>query len=127
MNVKLVRQVFDKNKFKETIDTSFSELGNNQLDPSFFDVNLATVEDFFTLYNKLFFEIPKEGEVNSHTFLIQESSDYVNFNPNQEEIEALLEEISELREENLELRQEVANILSQFGSNEKSPTTSPRN
>lgn len=126
MNVKLVRQVFDKNKFKETVDTSFSELGNQQ-DPTFFDINLATVEDFFTLYNKFFFEIPKEGEVNSHTFLIQESSDYVNFNPNQEEIEALLEEIAELREENLELRQETADILSQFGSNEKSPTTSPRN
>ena len=126
MKIKLVRQVFDKDKFKETIDTSFSELGN-QIDPTFFDINLATIEDFFTLYNKFFFEIPKEGEVNSHTFLIQESSDYVNFNPNQEEIEALLEEISDLREENLDLRQEVADILSQFGSTDRGPQTSPRN
>lgn len=109
--VNLNRQVFDKEKFNETIDTSFSQLGPQQPDPSFFDTNLATVEDFFTLYDKFFFEIPKEGQTNSHTYLITESTEYVGFQQNQEEIQALLQEIADLREENLTLRQENVTLI----------------
>lgn len=110
----LNRQVFNKQKFNDTIDTSFSQLVS-PVDPSFFDINLATVEDFFTLYVKFFYEIPKEGGGNSHTYLIQESSDYVNYQPNQEEIEALLEEIADLRTENLELRNDLVQITNTIG------------
>ena len=66
-SIMLNRQVFDKAKFLETVDTEFSQLVDRS-DLQFFDLNLATVEDFFNLYNKLFYEIPKEGEVNSHAF-----------------------------------------------------------
>lgn len=110
MNVNLNRQVFDKKKFNETVDTSFTQLVS-QPDPTFFDLNLATVEDFFTLYEKFFFQIPKEGEVNSHTYLIKESSDYVGFQANSEDIQALLDEIASLRQENLSLRQEQISIV----------------
>ena len=110
MNVNLNRQVFDKKKFNETVDTSFTQLVT-QPDPTFFDLNLATVEDFFTLYEKFFFQIPKEGEVNSHTYLIKESSDYVGFQANSEDIQALLDEIASLRQENLSLRQEQISIV----------------
>ena len=110
MNVNLNRQVFDKKKFNETVDTSFTQL-LTQPDPTFFDLNLATVEDFFTLYEKFFFQIPKEGEVNSHTYLIKESSDYVGFQANSEDIQALLDEIAALRQENLSLRQEQISIV----------------
>lgn len=104
--VNLNRQVFNKTKFNETVDTSFSQLGVQEEDPSFFDINLATQEDFFTLYDKFFYDIPKEGEINSHTYLITESTEYVGFQQSQAEIEALLLEIADLREENLSLRQE---------------------
>ncbi len=104
--VNLNRQVFNKAKFNETVDTSFSQLGVQEEDLSFFDINLATQADFFTLYDKFFYDIPKEGEINSHTYLITESTEYVGFQQNQEEIEALLLEIADLREENLALRQE---------------------
>ena len=113
MNVNLNRQVFDKKKFNETVDTSFTQLVT-QPDPTFFDLNLATVEDFFTLYEKFFFQIPKEGEVNSHTYLIKESSDYVGFQANSEDIQALLDEIAQLRQENLSLRQEQVDIVKQI-------------
>jgi len=109
-NVSLSRQVFNKDDFNKSVKTGFTQLISTQ-DPSFFDINLATIEDFFTLYDKFFYEIPKEGDTNSHTFLITESSEFVNFNPNQEEIEALLEEITDLREENLELRQELVQTI----------------
>jgi hypothetical protein len=113
INIDLNRQVFDKKKFDETVDTSFTQLVT-QPDPTFFDLNLATVEDFFTLYEKFFFQIPKEGEINSHTYLIKESSDYVGFQANSEDIQALLDEIAQLRQENLLIRQEQIDIVKQI-------------
>jgi len=108
-NVMLNRQVFDKAKFKETVDTEFSQLVDRS-DLQFFDLNLATVGDFFNLYNKLFYEIPKEGEINSHAFLAKESGEYVDFLKNNEEVQALIDEITELRQENLNLVNEMAGI-----------------
>ncbi len=110
MNIILNRQVFDKNKFNETVDTGFNQLLDKS-DLQFFDLNLATVEDFFNLYNKLFYEIPKQGDVNSHQFLAAESGEYVDFLANNIEVQALLDEIAELREENLTLRTDMANIM----------------
>lgn len=107
----LTRNVFDKTTFNKTIDTNFSQLGlTNVQDPSFFDINLATIPDFWTLYDKFFYEIPKEGATNSHRYLAQTSGDYADFERIQEEINALLDEISELRLENVGLRQENANL-----------------
>jgi len=110
-NVNLNRQVFNKQKFNDTVDTTFSELGVQEPDLGFFDLNLATVDDFFTLYNKLFFEIPKEGAINSHTFLVKESGDYVGSQQINDEIQALLQEITDIREENLELRKENIELI----------------
>ena len=119
--INLNRQVFNKAKFNETIDTSFSQLGVQEEDPSFFDINLATQADFFTLYDKFFYDIPKEGEINSHTYLITESTEYVGFQQSQEEIEALLLEIADLREENLALRQENVELTVKANTPSSSP------
>jgi len=121
--INLNRQVFNKAKFNETIDTSFSQLGVQEEDPSFFDINLATQADFFTLYDKFFYDIPKEGEINSHTYLITESTEYVGFQQSQEEIEALLLEIADLREENLALRQENVELTVKANTPNSSPIT----
>tara|TARA_R110000765_G_scaffold244884_1_gene347134 strand:+ start:164 stop:535 length:372 start_codon:yes stop_codon:yes gene_type:complete len=109
-NITLIRQAFDKVKFNQTVDTSFTQLGVAELDLSFFDPNLATVGDFFNIYNNLFFLIPKTGP-NSHTTLIDESSNYINYLPNQAEINALLEEIADLREQNLQLMIDMGEIF----------------
>lgn len=111
--INLSRQVFDKKKFNETIDTTFSQLGAQPIDPSFFDINLATQEDFWTLYDKFFFEIPKEGDTNSHAYLVQESSNYLGSQIVNEEIQALIGEISDLREENLELLKQNTELIKQ--------------
>ena len=103
MNVKLKRQVFDKDKFKETVDTEFSQL-RSVPDPSFFDINLATLDDFWTLYEDFFFDIPPLGPNKSHEYLARTSGEYANIDAESEDIQALLDEIAALREENLELR-----------------------
>ncbi len=116
-NIKLEKQVFDKNAFNNTVDTDFTQLVSTE-DPNFFDVNLATQEDFWILYTKFFLEIPKLGEINSHEYLAKTSGEYINFAPQQEEIEALLAEIAELRTENLEVRQEIAQVIQDFADNQ---------
>ena len=109
-NITLVREAFDKDKFKETVNTEFTQLGVVEPDLSFFDPNLATVGDFFTIYNNLFFLIPKDGP-NSHTSLVEQSSEYINYKANQVEIQALLDEIAELREQNLQLTIDIGSVL----------------
>lgn len=107
----LVRTGFNRTAFDATFDTSFTELGVAEQDLSFFDPNLATVDDFFNIYSNLFFLIPKLGEINSHEYLIKESSEYIDYQGNQTEIQALLDEIAELRETNLGLQLDMAEIL----------------
>jgi|TARA_R110000796_G_scaffold164_1_gene675 hypothetical protein len=108
--VTLIRQAFDKDKFKETVKTEFTELGVTEVDLSFFDPNLATVGDFFSIYNTLFYLIPMTGP-NSHTTIVEESSQYIDYKANQVEIQALLDEIAELREQNLQLTVDIGNVL----------------
>ena len=115
MNVKLNRQVFDKEKFEETVNTEFSQL-KSVPDPSFFDIDLATLEDFWTLYERFFFEIPQLGDINSHEYLARESGNFADIDSSNEEIQALLDEIASLREENLELRKESIENLSRVAS-----------
>ena len=110
----LERQVFDKDKFKETVDTEFKQLVQ-QPDPSFFDLDLATLKDFWLLYDKFFYDIPKLGEIESHEYLAKTSGEYANADTTSEEIQVLLDEIATLREENLELRQnEALSIVEQI-------------
>jgi hypothetical protein len=122
IKIDLNKQVFDKNKFNQTVNTSFTQLVQ-QPNPAFFDLDLATIDDFFILYNKFFFEIPKNGVTNSHEFLVKESGDYINLESTNEEIQVLLDEISQLRIENLQIREEYANsintVLSEFSPNAK--------
>jgi 23S rRNA maturation mini-RNase III len=109
------RQVFNKSKFHDTVDTEFSQLVQTP-DETFFDVNLATVGDFFTIYENLFFNIPRLGEANSHEFLIKQSTEYIGFEEQNQTIQALLDEITELREENLEIRKQNLNLVEQFST-----------
>ena len=109
----LNRTVFDKEKFNQTVDTQFSQLIDRD-QPVPFDINTATVADFFALYNRFFYEIPKQGDINSHYYLVETSGEYINFNKYQAEIQELLQEITDLRAANLELRQELSDTIVEF-------------
>jgi len=87
--VQMKKTVFGKNSFSKNINKDFNELFNKDK-----KVNL---DDLFKSYDDLFYEIPKEGK-QSHTFLVQESLDYLEDfkSPQDEEILLLLERITEL-------------------------------
>jgi hypothetical protein len=69
-----------------------------------------TVNDFFVMYNDLFYDIPELGTINSHEYLIKKSSEYINLQANQEEILALQNEIAQLRTELLESQKQVIEL-----------------
>tara|TARA_R110000803_G_scaffold206510_1_gene273805 strand:- start:62 stop:508 length:447 start_codon:yes stop_codon:yes gene_type:complete len=94
-NVDLRRGVFNKGQYEQVIDTSFSQLGVTSISAS--AENQVSVEEFFGLYNSLFYDIPPNGDTNSHEFLVKESGQYINFDQIAEEILALQQEIDGLR------------------------------
>ena len=108
--IDLVKEVYQKVNYPRIIDTKFSELGtvsiNDQIDAT------PTTNEFFNLYNSLFYEIPSYGDINSHQFLIETSAEYIDFTPNQEEITALRAEITDLRRQLLEAQIATAEALS---------------
>lgn len=109
--VDLQKQVFDKRQYEKTIDTNFNELGVQTVEQEV--ESEVTVEQFFEYYDDLFYEIPAEGQTNSHRFLVIQSGEYINFDEIQEEIQALRDEIATLRTENLELTQEIVDLQTQ--------------
>ena len=116
--VNLNRTVFNKRKFNQSVDTEFSQL----VPKKEAEIPAPTVEDFFNLYTDLFYEIPKEGETNSHAYLIKESSEYINFNKINEDIQVLLEEITALRTELLEKDQENLDLQTKVAQAEANIT-----
>lgn len=99
------KQVFNKAEYEKTINTRFNDLGVTSITDDISETN--TVEDFFQMYNELFYEIPLLGD-NSHEFLVKTSGEYINFDQNSEIIEALQQEITALREESLQLNIQLA-------------------
>ena len=107
--INIDKKVFDKSKFKETVDTSFSQLVTKE-SQKFFDVNLATLNDFWLLYNRLFYDIPQLGEAESHEYLAQTSGEYANYTAVNQDIQALLDEIATLREDLLEANKTIVEL-----------------
>lgn len=103
--IDLKKNVFSKSQYIKTINTQFSELGVTTLQEDL--ASQIDVSQFFQAYNELFYEIPANGDTNSHEYLVKTSGEYIDFDIAQEEIEALRAEIAGLREENLELQVEI--------------------
>jgi hypothetical protein len=107
--IDLIKDVYSKIEYPRVIDTNFNQLGvisvNEQL-------NLTpTVDDFFKLYNDLFYEIPAFGPSNSHEYLIVTSGEYINYDQDSAIIATLQNEITNLRRELLQAQIEKAEAL----------------
>ena len=106
--VNLTKNSFSKTQYPRVIDTEFS-----QLTPAVTEsvaVQDVSVDEFFLLYDKLFFDIPQRGN-NSHETLIQTSTEYIGYNPLTTEIEAVQQEITGLRRQLLEERNSAVNTI----------------
>jgi hypothetical protein len=106
------KTVFNKEKYSRVIDTQFTQLISVEEEE-----NLSfTVDDFFELYDQLFYQIPRDGETNSHQYILQREADYLGIDLSQDNVQALLDEITSLRQQVLDT-QTVINELTKATSN----------
>ena len=106
--VNLIRNSFSKTQYPKVIDTEFSQLTPQNTEPV--AIQNVSVDEFFVLYNKLFFDIPQRGN-NSHETLITTSTEYIGYNPLTTELEALQQEITQLRRQLLDERSGALNTI----------------
>lgn len=107
MEIKLNNKKFHKSNYPKIIDIEFNQLykkENVEIE------NEIDIDEFFEIYDKLFYNIPIEGEFNSHQYIIQKSTDYTGINQNTEIEDLLLQEINQLRLELLESRQIIDDL-----------------
>lgn len=93
-NAKLEKTVFIKDQYDRVLDRSFRTFLTASL-----EAPALGVDDLFKLYDDLFYQIPIEGDINSHTYLIKRSSELVNFERTTEDIQPLLDEIASLKDQ----------------------------
>lgn len=104
--ISFTREVYQKQDFDNTININFEDQTTNTTAEI---LNLPSIPEFFDHYNKLFYSLPKQGEL-SHTTLVNRSSDYIGNQQTNEEIDALIQEVNGLRETVLEQQQLIFNL-----------------
>lgn len=104
---KLQKTVQQKEEFSKVVSREFTTF-TQPTDEEIGD----TVQELFRLYDKLYLEIPLDG-VQSHTYLIEESSKLVDITQENPEIQPLLDEISDLRERLLIANQQIFDLENQ--------------
>lgn len=103
--VQVRKTVYDNTGLSKIVDREFRAFA----DPT--DIqDTDTIQELFRLYDKLFLDIPVEGETDSHNYLVQRSSELLNVDLDNQAIQPLLDEIAELRQELLEANQEIASL-----------------
>jgi len=108
-NYSLNKTVYNRREYFNVIDTSFT-----QITPTTPVEDTVTVEQFFQYYNKIFYDIPAEGDINSHAYLVKTSGDYINSSTVNDDIQLLLDEITTLRQQLLLVEQQ--NLALQISS-----------
>ena len=106
--VDLIKEVYGRNTYTKVVDTAFSELYTPNLPST--QPSTITVEQFFDYYNQLFFQIPANGEVNSHEYLVKRSTEYLGGAVATDSELAYIEEINALRQQLLEQSQNYLDL-----------------
>ncbi len=110
--IPIQKTVFKKDSYLKVIDTNFNQLLNNQ---TFEETPTFTVDDFFQLYENLFYQIPKDGESNSHQYILQREADYLGVDISTTNVQALLDEITSLRQEVLDSQTIINDLTNNNG------------
>ena len=105
--ITLNKTVFDRNSFINTIDTSFIQV--TPTTPTLQPV--PSVSEFFQTYQQIFYNIPAEGTINSHEYLVRVSRQYINAENFDQNLEPLIAEIDSLRATNLELERRITELI----------------
>lgn len=92
----------------DLIDIEFTQLINSASGSQTADL---TVDDFFIDYDNIFYQIPNEGDTNSHRYILNREADYLGVKLSDDiDVQALLDEITSLRQELLNSQQVISNL-----------------
>jgi len=105
--ITLVRKTYNTSAYENAIDPAFTEFVT--VTPIIEEATIS-VSQFFDYYQQIFFDIPVDGVVNSHTYLVQQSQQYIGGSVIDLEKQALIEEINSLRQQLLEINQSFTTI-----------------
>jgi len=109
-NVNFSKKVYDKKSYTKTIDTLFKELGVESIEEAALPT-LPSVQEFFDMYNTLFYQINELGPTNSHQSLIKRSSDYIGTQEDNDLVILLQAEIANLRKQLLTSQKQLADFV----------------
>lgn len=101
---------YDRVDLDFVVDRTFSQFGQQE------EVSEKTVEQFFIDYENLFYQIPVEGEINSHEYLIRKSSELYHLDTSYENIQPLLDEITLLRSQSVVYQQTIIDLQTQLAT-----------
>ena len=105
--IPIEKRVFNKDQYGRVIDTQFHQLINQQ---PVEETPIFTLDDFFTLYEQLFYQIPKEGDINSHRYILNKEANYLGVSVSDDDIQALLDEITALRQQVLDAQTALSEL-----------------
>jgi len=107
-DIRIEKTVFNNTEFIKVVDTAFS----TYMQPTTGSA-VDNVDDFFRMYEDLYYVIDIMGATNSHEYLVKKSSELLNFDATTQNIQPLLDEIAQLRQENLGLNQQLLDLQTQ--------------
>lgn len=99
------KSVVNLDDLSKVTDTSFNFFITSSATSS-----VLTVDEFFSEYTRLYFEIPIEGEINSHRYLVNRSSELLDVESEVDIIQPLLDEIASLRNQLLEANTKIVEL-----------------
>ncbi|MFZ9219901.1 MAG: hypothetical protein ACO22Y_00195 [Sediminibacterium sp.] len=109
--VTLKKTVYNREHLQRIVDRGF----NTFTQPVQEDLT-PTIEDFFALYEELFYEIPINGPEGTHEYLVTKSQELYKLEESNDDIAPLLDEISNLRAQIINNETEIIALQEQIAT-----------
>ena len=104
MKIDAKSQILSKRDYTNIVDRTFKEL---ILDIPITESSITTIDDFFNIFEEIFYSIDKEGETKSHRYLYKRISEYLGEINSQYNVQELLDEINTLNQQLLDTTKEL--------------------
>ena len=75
-NVDIKLTTYNRNQFNKAVNTEFTQFNSSNETPEQEAAETIDLPGFFQAYDRLFLEIPKQGETNSHQYITNRSGEY---------------------------------------------------
>jgi len=92
VSLNLNSTTFGKQTFQNVVDDSFTQFSQPEVIN-----NEVSIEEFFKIFDDVFYNIPKYGNSNSHQVIYDRVSEYLGVQNGKSDITDLLDEVTTLK------------------------------